>query len=49
MNFFAIVAIAALSVFVIAEVLVSYQKYQLKKQYLEELDKKDEQDTASLQ
>lgn len=41
MNFFAIVAVIAIGVFVIAEVLVSYQKYQLKKIFLEQMDKKD--------
>jgi TRAP-type C4-dicarboxylate transport system permease small subunit len=30
--------IAALSLFVVAEVLIAYQKYQLKKRYVEELD-----------
>jgi len=30
--------VLALSLFVIAEVLISYQKYQLKRRYIEELD-----------
>jgi len=41
MNFFAIVAVIAIGVFVVVEVLIAYQKYQLKKQFLEEMDKKD--------
>jgi hypothetical protein len=41
MNVFAIVAVIAIGVFVVAEVLVSYQKYQMKKQFLDELDKKE--------
>ena len=51
MNIFALIAVIAISVFVAAEVLVSYQKYQLKKQFLEEIDEKsqDEKDTAYLQ
>ncbi len=30
--------IVALSLFAVAEVLIAYQKYQLKKQYVKELD-----------
>jgi hypothetical protein len=46
-----VVAVIALSVFVVAEVLVSYQKYQLKKQFLKEMEGKgeDERDAANLQ
>ncbi len=40
MNVFAIVAVIAVSVFVVAEVLIAYQKYQMKRQFLDELDKK---------
>ena len=41
MNIFAIVAVIAIGVFVVAEVLVAYQKYQMKKMFLEQMDKKD--------
>ncbi|MGA2874033.1 MAG: hypothetical protein ABSE82_00725 [Nitrososphaerales archaeon] len=41
MNIFAIVAVIAIGVFVVAEVLIAYQKYQMKKQFLAELDKKE--------
>ncbi|MHB2037291.1 MAG: hypothetical protein ACYCPW_11210 [Nitrososphaerales archaeon] len=41
MNVFAIVAVIAIGVFVAVEVLVAYQKYQLKKHFLDELDGKD--------
>jgi hypothetical protein len=41
MNLFAIVAVIAIGVFVVAEVLIAYQKYQLKKQFLDELDGKE--------
>lgn len=41
MNIFAIVAVIAVGVFLIAEVLISYQKFQMKKMFLDEMDKKD--------
>jgi hypothetical protein len=41
MNIFALVAVVAIGVFVVAEVLIAYQKYQMKKQFLDELDKKE--------
>jgi hypothetical protein len=33
-----IVIIVSLSIFVVAEILIAYQKYQLKKRFIEELD-----------
>jgi len=41
MNIFAIVAVLAIGVFVAVEVLIAYQKYQLKKNFLDALDGKD--------
>ena len=41
MNLFAIVAVIAIGIFVVAEVLIAWQKYQMKKQFLDELDKKE--------
>ncbi|MDG6906180.1 MAG: hypothetical protein JRN20_10395 [Nitrososphaerota archaeon] len=41
MNIFAIVAVIAVAIFLVVEVLISYQKYQMKKMFLEEMDKKD--------
>ena len=41
MNIFAIVAVLAIGVFVAVEVLIAYQKYQLKKNFLDELDGND--------
>jgi hypothetical protein len=40
MNVFAVVAVIAIGIFVVAEILTAYQKYQMKKQFLGELDKK---------
>ena len=41
MNPYVYVAVAAISVFIVAEILVAYQKYQMKKQFLEDLDRKE--------
>lgn len=35
--------VLAIGVAIIAEILVAYQKYQMKKQFVEELDRKDRQ------
>ncbi len=40
MNVYAIVAAVAVASFAAIEVLIAYQKYQLKKQALEDLDRK---------
>jgi hypothetical protein len=34
--------VAAIGIAVVAEVLVAYQKYQMKKQFIDELDRKDQ-------
>lgn len=41
MNIFAVVAVIAVGVFLVAEILIQYQKFQMKKMFLEEMDKKD--------
>jgi hypothetical protein len=38
LNPFVYVAVVAIAVLVVAEVLVAYQKYQMKKQFMEELE-----------
>ena len=35
--------ILAIGIAIVAEILVAYQKYLMKKQFVEELDRKDEQ------
>ena len=42
MNPYIYVAAIAIGVFVVAEILVAYQKYQLKKQFLKDLDRKED-------
>lgn len=42
MNLFALVAVVAISIFALAEVLVAYKKYQLRKQFVEEMREDDE-------
>lgn len=51
MSIFAIVAVIAISAFAIIEVLTAYQKYQLKQQFLRDMDKKDldKDDTVNMQ
>lgn len=41
MNPYIYVAAIAIGVFALAEILAAYQKYQLKKQFLDELDRKE--------
>jgi len=43
MNVYAILAAVAISILALTEVLVAAQKSQMKKQFLEELDRRDEQ------
>jgi hypothetical protein len=38
---FYVLIIGAIGLAIVAEVLVAYQKYQMKKQFMEELDRKD--------
>jgi hypothetical protein len=40
---FYVLIIGAIGLAIVAEVLVAYQKYQMKKQFMEELDRKDSQ------
>jgi hypothetical protein len=40
-NIFAIIAVAAIGSLIAAEVLVAYQKHQMKKQFLEDMDQKN--------
>ena len=39
-----ILLVAAIGIAVVAEVLVAYQKYQMKKQFIDELDRKESGD-----
>ena len=41
---FYILIVGAIGLAIAAEVLVAYQKYQMKKQFMEELDQKDRQE-----
>jgi len=41
MNPYAILAVAAIAIFAITEILVSVQKSHMKKQFLEDLDRQD--------
>jgi hypothetical protein len=40
-NIFAIVVVVAISGLIVAEVLIAYQKYQMKKQFLEHMNQKN--------
>lgn len=40
---YAILAVGAIAVFGISEILISVQKAQMKKQFLEELDRRDKE------
>jgi len=42
MNIFPIIAALAVAVFGIAEILVEYEKRQMKKQFIQELDRTDD-------
>jgi hypothetical protein len=42
MNFYAILAAVAVFILAIAEILISIQKAQMKKQFLEELNRQDD-------
>ena len=39
-----VLLVAAIGIAVVAEVLVAYQKYQMKKQFIDELDRKESGD-----
>jgi hypothetical protein len=47
MNLFVYVAVVAVGIFLVAEILVAYQKYQMRKQFIEELDKGGKDRTSS--
>lgn len=38
MNLYSTIAVAAIAILSIAEILIAYQKYQMKKQFLDDLD-----------
>lgn len=39
------IAVIAITLFAVVEVMVAYQKYQIKRQFLDEMDKKDSENS----
>jgi len=42
LNFYAILAVIGVGILAVSEILITVQKAQMKKQFLEELDREDE-------
>lgn len=45
MNLYAVIALVAIGAFAAIEVMIAYQKYQLKKQFQRELDTKSTEES----